>query len=380
MVTTTNIRGPSRNRGGQLLLQSFGGDEGYKICLDKRTCSCPLFLVTLKPCKHLNALGIYTKVRPFEPRTYPSFSQALSGMVKSIRLRRQKDAVYWLVYLDTFKEPQARFRTARRILIGSAEDGHSIPVMEKVVDSFRRISKSHADLEELATEIMRTCRIPNWWQPSTGGPDYIYSGMVGERRLWQLKMECSAENFMNMLEEAIAEQDKAKALSAAMGFSQCRLGGTKQAELMLECAKKASHKEAQRLATVHLSAKTALSSDNNFICQAAWMLAGGASPVADVVEPMDHNEVLDLLAQARERWKDPKPIPGWCCDGTHCAGNDERFMGVWPRMYAVCRAYEHYGRVDPEDEWLPEFQCFDALTIRWPESEGATEIAINCTN
>lgn len=291
-------------------------------------------------------------------------------MVKSIRLRQVEDAIYWLVYLDTFKEPQSRFRTARRILVGSAEDGHSIAVMERTVDRFRWNSKNLARLEDLATAIVRICLIPNWWHPSTGGPGYIYHGMIGERQLWQTKQEPRPETFLKLLERAIVEQDKANALTAVMGFSRCRLSSTKQAEFLLACARKADHKHAKRLALVHLSAKGALSGDNNFICQAAWMLTGGASPVADVIDPVDQSEVLNLLEQARQCWKDPKPIPGWCCDGTHCAGNDERFMGVWPRMHAMCRAYEHYARVDPEDEWLPEFQCFDGLTIQSSESLG----------
>jgi hypothetical protein len=304
-----------------ILLKSFTGDQWYNISLDKRTCSCPQFVTTSLPCKHLNALGIFGTPKAFVARTHPTFSQALSALVKSIRLRRVEDAVYWLVYLDTFKEPQSRFRTARRILIGSAEDGHSISVMEKVVDSFRRISKTHADIEELAAEVLRICKVPNWWHSSTGGHDYIYHGMVGERQLWQLRMERSSENFMNMLAQAIVEQDKAKALAAAMGFTESRLGGTKQAEFMLECANKADHKEARRLAMVHLRAKSALSSDNNFICQSAWMLAGGVSSVADVIEPVHLSEVVELLERAGERWKDPQPIPGWCCDGVHSAGN-----------------------------------------------------------
>src|SRR5437016_4168310 len=105
-----------------ILLRSFRGENWYKISLDKRTCSCPQF-VTARSCKHLNALGIYGTPRPFVAKTHPTFSQALSAMVKSIRVRRAEDAVYWLTYLDTFKEPEFRFRTARRILIGSAEDG-----------------------------------------------------------------------------------------------------------------------------------------------------------------------------------------------------------------------------------------------------------------
>jgi hypothetical protein len=351
-----------------ILVRSFSGESWYKISLDKRTCSCPQFIAA-RSCKHLNALGIYGPPRAFVAKTHPTFSQALSAMVKSIRLRRAEDAVYWLMYLDTFKEPESRFRTARRILIGSAEDGHSIAVMEKVMGSFKRINKLPVAIEELAAEILRICKVPNWWHPSTGGHDYIYHGMVGERQLWQLRVENSSENFMNLLVQSIVEQDKTKALSAAMGLSQCRLGGTRQAEFILECAKKADHEHAQRLARVHLSARTALASDNNFLCQGAWLLAGGVSPVADVIEPVHGSEVLETLERARKRWNDPKPIPGWCVDGVHSAGNDVRFMGVWPRMYAVCRAFSNYGRVEPEDKWLPQFQCFDGLTIQWPPVE-----------
>jgi replication-associated recombination protein RarA len=142
-------------------LKSFSGDQWYEISLLDRTCKCAGFNATLVPCKHLNALGFYSRSRPFVSKTHPTFSQALSGMVKSIRLRRVESAVYWLMYLDTFEEPQYRFRTARRILIGSAEDGHSISVMEQVVESFRRISKAQAGLEELAAEVLRICKMPN---------------------------------------------------------------------------------------------------------------------------------------------------------------------------------------------------------------------------
>lgn len=362
--------------GKTVRLKSFSSDQWYKVDLDNKTCTCANYLTTHEICKHLNALGIYRRQRPFVARSHPTFSQALSGMVKAIRLRRVEDAVYWLVYLDTFKEPQARFRTARRILIGSAEDGHSISVMEHVVESFKKISKAQASIEDLAMEIVRICRVPNWWHPSTGGYDYIYHGMLGERQLWQLRMERSPDNFMKMLAQAIVDRDKASALAAALGFTECRLGSTKQAEYLLECTKKADHKEAQRLALVHLRAKSALSGDNNFICQSAWMLAGGVSPVADVIEPVQAGEAVGLLEKARERWKDPKPIPGWCCDSVHSAGNDVRFMGAWIHMNAVCRAFSHYGRIDPEDEWLSQFQCYDGLTVQTADPKNLQSIAI----
>jgi hypothetical protein len=186
METTAKSAGAGRDQANTaILVKSFSGESWYKISLDKQTCSCPQF-ITARSCKHLNALGIYRAPRPFVPKTHPTFSQALSAMVKSIRLRRVEDAIYWLMYLDTFKEAESRFRTARRILIGSAEDGHSIAVMEKIVGSFKRINKLHAGIEELAAEILGICKVPNWWHPSTGGHHYIYHGMVAQRQLFQL--------------------------------------------------------------------------------------------------------------------------------------------------------------------------------------------------
>ncbi len=254
-------------------------------------------------------------------------------------------------------------------MIGSAEDGHSISVMEQVVKSFRRISKTQADLEELAAEVLRICRVPNWWNPGTGGHDYIYSGMLGHRKLAYLSRTITAGSLPKLIEQGIEEKAKPTALAGVMGLSEIRMGASKQAELVSALAKRNRHDLAERLTQVHLRARSALSSDNNFLCQAAWMLAGGNSPVADVLHPVTGAEVSESIEKARARWRDPQPIPGWCCDGVHSAGNDVRFMGTWEHMNAVCRAFSHYGRVDPEDEWLPEFQSYNGLIIQ-TTSEG----------
>jgi hypothetical protein len=140
-------------------------------------------------------------------------------------------------------------------------------------------------------------------------------------------------------------------------------GATKQAEFLLQRAENMGHGLAVRLCELHLSARTALSSDNNFLCMAAWMMAGGTGPVAEKIPLVTAGECYALLDKAKERWLNPQPIPRWCCDGTHCAGDDPRFMGCLPEMYAVCKAFEHYGRVSPNDEWLPAFQCYDGLII-----------------
>src|ERR1035441_1326993 len=85
-------------------LKAFSGVGWHNVDLDKKTCDCSDFQMSAY-CRHLDALGIHS-FRPFTPKAHPTFSQALSGLVKSLRIRRVEEAVYWLHYLDTF--PDAR--------------------------------------------------------------------------------------------------------------------------------------------------------------------------------------------------------------------------------------------------------------------------------
>jgi hypothetical protein len=300
--------------------------------------------------------------------THPTFSQALSGMVKSIRLRRPEDAVYWLLYLDSAKfreDKKYHYRLARRILIEAAEDGHSLAVMEKVVSNFRKNSAMSTGILHLIADVLRICKVPNWWHPSTNGHDYMYSALVGYRKWLYLGWDHKEATLKKHLETAIADQDKFMALGAVLSFDALKesVTSTKQAEYVLDLAKAANNDNAKMLAEFHLKERSALSGDNNYLCQAVWMLAGGNSPVASTIEPVLFGECVEAYDKAVERWKSPKPIPEWCCDGTHCAGNDHRFQGVWLDMYAVCKAYNQYGRVDPSDKWLNEFICLDGLDV-----------------
>ena len=76
--------------GRTIRLRSFTGDQWYNISLDDKTCDC-LGFTPARGCEHLNALGIH-RLRPFTPTTHPTFSQALSGLVKSLRIRRPEEA------------------------------------------------------------------------------------------------------------------------------------------------------------------------------------------------------------------------------------------------------------------------------------------------
>lgn len=109
--------------------------------------------------------------------------------------------------------------------------------------------------------------------------------LVGQRA-WRYKAwDRSPSTLQHEILKAIDEQDRAMAIGGVMAFAQTNetFGSTKQAEFLLALAEGLKHDVAVRLCKLHLSFKSALSGDNNFLCQAAWMMAGGVSPLAETM-------------------------------------------------------------------------------------------------
>jgi hypothetical protein len=196
--------------------------------------------------------------------------------------------------------------------------------MELISDSFRMLCKLEADLWYLALEAIRICKLPAWWNPDSGGDDYIYASLVGQRQWWYKQWDHRLKTLEYEIANAIDRQDKAMALGGVMAYASLqrteRVGATKQAEFLLRLAEERKHDLAIRLCKIHLSHKSALSGDNNYLCMSAWMMAGGESPVAEKRELVTIGECNEVLERARTAWKKPHPIPRWCCDSIHCAG------------------------------------------------------------
>ena len=335
----------------------------YLVDLRKKSCTCALFLDG-EWCPHLKAVGQYPE-RHVTLSARPSFSQALSGLVKSIRLRDIDEAAYWLTYCWGFREKLngAQFRIVRRLLIGAAEDGHSVVVMEKLADNFGPLLSKNVEFARVMAELVRICKVPNWWHPDSGGHDYIYHGMLGTRlRVYDTTKYTPPESLHN-LGQAIADHDKAATLRWVFEGLSNDHGGPVIAANLLDLASTYDCSHASRLITnVYLRHQKALNGDENFLCQAAWNLAGGESPVADHIEVVTKGEVMALIDKVNAT--EPHVIPGWCCDGVHCAGNDIRYAGMWDRMHAVCNQYSRYRRVNPNDPWLEsEFYKLDGLKV-----------------
>jgi hypothetical protein len=349
----------------KVLLESFT-TQGcfYELDKDALTCTCPAFASDTH-CKHLEALGCY-KMRKATLSPRPSFSQALSALVKSIRLRDINEGAYWLNYCWQFKErlSGSHFRTVRRLLIGSAEDGHSVAVMEKLAENFAMLLGKDAEFERLMAELIRICKVPNWWHTDTGGPDYIYSGMLAQRRTLYENAAQTTGHCLDELEKAINQADQISALFWTIKAHESgSKAGLPLAEELLQIASHRNHGPAIRLMrNIYLRHAKSLTNDSNFTGQAAWLLAGGISPVIDQIEPVTLGDVRLLIERVNDT--PPHPPPEWCCDGVHCAGNDIRYAGMWDRMNAVCNQFSHYGRVNPNDAWLEQaFYSLDGLRV-----------------
>ncbi|MDD5384553.1 MAG: SWIM zinc finger family protein [Gallionella sp.] len=339
----------------KLRLESFTTQGAwYDVDKGAATCTCPAFDANLH-CKHLEAVGVY-KQHKATLSARPNYSQALSALVKSIRLRDIEEGAYWLTYCWGFKDKLSgsQFRTVRRLLIGSAEDGHSIAVMEKLAENFPALLNKQVEFERVMAELVRICKVPNWWNPATGGHDYIHCGMLAMRKTFYAPQSCSIGHCLNSMEQAINDQSKVAAMFWMMKADESGKGaGLHIAQHLLAIATRHHHAPAQRLMqNVYLRHAKSLSDDGNFIGQAVWLLAGGTSTVIDQIEPVTRGEVRRLI----ERVNDTQsyPPPEWCCDGVHCAGNDIRYAGMWDRMYAACNQFNRYQQVLPSDEWLED--------------------------
>lgn len=352
----------------KIMLQSFTQPGTfYAVNKDAATCSCPAY-ANAGHCKHLDAVGVY-KQRRATLSARPSYSQALSALVKGIRIRDTEEAAYWLNYCWSFngRLPGVQFRTVRRLLIGAAEDGHSIAVMEAVAKNYSALLSKSVAFERVMAELLRICKVANWFDPATGGHDYIHAGMLARRMTLYMERP-NLDDCLSGLEQAISQQDTVRAIYYTLEAHEAgKTAGLSVARKLHALAAAHHCSPATRLMNLYLTHAKSLSADCNFTAQAAWLLAGGVCPVVDQIESVTLGEVRRLIEQVRDT--EPHVVPEWGCDGVHCAGNDIRYAGMFARMDAVCNQFNHYGRVNPNDEWREdEFYSLDGLQLQSPKN------------
>lgn len=277
--------------------------------------------------------------------------EAISAFIKSVRLRRAEDAILWLTCL--WMTPKERNRIQQRVLYEAAEDGLSTSVIEKVCDWFG--SPQRKSLEAAAAEVLRICSTANWWGQADGR-EYIYAWRRAELNAPDFK-KVSMDGLYDIMRSAIENKELTRGLAAfnAVYGRRKELKPKALAELLLSWSAAYGGEQAQRLARAYAQHASTFYLDGNVSAQSYYAMIHGE--FGEQVSPEISAEVVErILDQAMEQLRAGIPIPSFALDGVHTrGGGDRRFAGIVRYMSGCCRAYEHFGRLSPEDDWLPEF-------------------------
>lgn len=290
-----------------------------------------------------------------------SQSSIMSALVKTVRLRRVDDALYWFSHFAKFF-PSQRFRLSRRLLIIAAEDNVCVPVQMRVAEWFPSAfgKDMKAWYQGAAVLIHLICATDNWWKTAIES-HYILCWRRVTRQLAKMSefdRKLLASEPMNFL-------DPAKSLlihSARNDTNTWAPQKDKQdyARFLAEVAMERCDLPARMNALIHVHWGKILTGDDNYLGQAVYRMAYG--PLTPIEYPtIKPEDVAASVSRVRERLRTPEIPPAWTQDGIHTGGTDRRFAGMLASMTACCRAYRVFGRLHPDDVHLPEFHSTTAL-------------------
>lgn len=289
-----------------------------------------------------------------------TIAQALSALVKTIRLRHQSDAMYWYTHLVTHF-PNDRFRLYRRMLIIGAEDCVNLTVQHQVRQWFKMaLSKENKNnypkIDTLACYLItRICSTENWWE-STSGQKYIASWrkveLMGAISNGVTPEELTSPSWSSNITQLALKARKGEipvveVLHAHyMGCSN-NMNRKVYAADLVNASCDVGDLGARVTAQTHLSNATALGNmDENWLGQALWRLCGEELDGKVVYKPVAIDPLLSQLTQ--EAMYNPRKPPEWTQDGIHCSGKDKRFAGILTSMVACCVLYNRDGSLSPK--------------------------------
>ncbi len=295
-------------------------------------------------------MSVYTEV--------PTASEAISAFIKTVRLRHSSDAVSWFTYL--WLQPKQKSRIKRRILLCSGEDNISVGVTEKVSEWFG--GSGRKSFEAAATEVLRICATPNWWaQPD--GRAYIYNWRTAELSSPDFR-GITLDALFQIMGSAVNNRDLILGLSAFnAAYERPDFRSQLLADRLLSWAGESGNQQARRLAQVFSRHASTLWTDSNISGQAYYSLIHGEFGEQHVPE-ISPETVSQSIQNSIERLQTPIETPSFARNGIHTrSGKDSRFAGVVRHMSAACKAYEHFGRLEPADQWLPEFYDLPVIGV-----------------
>lgn len=243
----------------------------------------------------------------------------------------------------------------------------SVAVMQTASAWFN--SYSRHDLSSSWEVVAGILSTPNWYA-TPEGRRYIRNWHAAERG-FRPETKGTPGRSMGRLEHAIRGRNLPATLVAFYGlyshedWDRNELGG-----VLSRLALESGSPHAAAIAEVYAANLRTLWNDTNYSGQCVYILASGQdlgndgkdararSAVQLTALPTDDLQLTALDASAVQLTaSDNRTVqlnlvpPGWAADGIHCAGSDPRFSGVLVHMARACDAFEHFGRLDPEDDW-----------------------------
>lgn len=294
------------------------------------------------------------------PLSKCSIAQAMSALVKSVRLRHTEDAVYWYLHV-AYSFPGDYFRLYRRMFIIGAEDCIDAATQRQMYEWYKMaiISKDRTLVNKLAVHlIIKICSKEDWWQ-APSGQKYILGWRLTEKAAKKAdlveKAYFSSEECINeIVTIATSTSPRGVRTEKAMElhFHGCANGMNrkKYAQALVTAATTSKNLQARMTAQGHLSyAKELGNMDENWLGQALWRLLGWELSAKEIQAAPDTNALFGK--QLQEVYQASRIPPAWTQDGIHCSGKDRRFAGLLSSMVACCNVFNEHQSLDPGMEF-----------------------------
>lgn len=290
-------------------------------------------------------------------------AQAMSALVKMVRLRRTEDAIYWYNHLCVHFHNDS-FRLHRRLLILSAEDCIEVPVQSMVYDWYKKaLSKKYDKTDFLASYLIAViCSTENWWQQDNGN-SYILHWRLAEKRFRSTEHSPTANPLeaFELMQDAILDGNSLEACYQHMRFINLKGNRIEEAKWLRDTAVSLFNLSARMVAQVHLTHGRMLSFDDNWLGQAVYRLSGRSLGGKGFTEPSNEYVIHLIQKSIQEATEAPRTPPPWTQDGIHCSGKDTRFAGLLSSMVGCCNMYHRHGVLDPNHPWDDTSRSTEAL-------------------
>jgi len=273
-------------------------------------------------------------------RVYRNWS--VSALMKSIRLRRVEDALYWLGVMFTARAGLPYLR--RRVFSSSGEDNCDIWVMEH---SERLLLDQAERLDTFAYATYLACLGTKWYEL----PDAIEYTEVRARAAEATHPRMpyyTAQALSNRYAKALAIGDVDDAFWCIAEGKTLEVRMASFYHLAAEAGLKAPDEGTRRLAAIvqRQLAWLGLSREKNHLWQLVWALS--RRPLASTNRQPNQTEFAHLWRAAQARLARPlERPPSWALDGIHTTGHDPRFAGTVAGTRNMIQMFERDGRIDP---------------------------------